>query len=101
MWLMSYISARPTGATTPSTFGRGALGNKSHAKTPNRCCGSPQVLQETAHMNATEAAVQADSQYESTELWTSVRQGLDPLFELHFASMIKTKTKRLSKVLAV
>lgn len=99
---MSYISARPSGATTPSTFGRAALGIKSHAKTLNRCCGGPQALQETAHMNATEAAVKADSQCESTVLWASIRQGIDPwaLFELHFASMVKRKTMSLSKVLA-
>jgi hypothetical protein len=88
---MSYISARPSGATTPSTFGRAALGTKSHAKTLNRCCGGPQGLQETAHMNATEAGVKADSQCESTVLRASIRQGIDPLFELHFASMIKRK----------
>lgn len=88
---MSYMSARPSGATTPSTFGKAALGTRSHAKTRNKCCGGPQVLQETAHMNATEAAVKADSQCESTRLWASIRQGIDPLFELHFASMIKRK----------
>jgi hypothetical protein len=85
LWLMSYISARPSGATIPSTFGRAASGNKSHAKTLNRCCGSPQVLQETARLNATEAAVEA------TVLWANVRQGVSPLFELHFANMIKRK----------
>ena len=59
-------------------------------------------MQETAHMNATEAAVKADSQCESTVLWASIRQGIDPwaLFELHFASMVKRKTMSLSKVLA-
>ena len=48
-------------------------------------------------MDATEAAVKADSQYESTVLWTSVRQGLDLLFELQFASMIKRKNKETVK----
>ncbi len=47
--------------------------------------------EETAHMNAIEAAVKADSHCESTVLWASIRQGIDPLFELHFASMIKRK----------
>ena len=50
-------------------------------------------MQETAHMNATEAAVKADSQCESTVLWASIRQGIDPwaLFEVLFASNIKRK----------